>query len=132
MAKKNGKVVTEKATKFAEAAKAKATKAQQERVSFLQSTGKAIAAAWAKLDKPNVMAVAKAIKADKVRLVDYVTVALGLRESKDAGLAAWVKADKALPVLTATSQPKARKAKVTKVVAGLNGKGGHEAQSVQA
>ena len=107
--KKNGAVKAGNGTKakFAE----KATQAQRERIEFLQSMGKAISAAWAKLgDKANAMSVAKAIKADKVRLVDYCAVALKLRESKDKGLDAWIKADRALPVLSAAC-PAPKKAK---------------------
>jgi len=128
MAKKaNGKVVTEKATKakadFKKVAAEKAKAHQTKRLEFIAKFGKVIAAAWAKLgDKANAMEVQRtALPKEPIRMVDYALVALGLRESKDKGLGAWVKADKL--VSTATSQPKARKA--TKKA------NGHEAQ-VQA
>lgn len=104
--KKNGKADFKKLA--AEKAKAHQTK----RLEFVAKFGKVLAAAWAKEEKPTSMGVwRKAFpKAEEpCRLVDYTLVALGIRQTKDEGLLAWVKADKLGAV--ATSQPKARKAK---------------------
>jgi hypothetical protein len=112
--KVNGKATAEKVTKanFKEQAKARAHKSQAERVDFVQRFGKQIAAAWAKLgDKANVMAISKTLPDAKVRLVDYATVVLGLRESKDSGLINWMKADSALTHTAATPAPKKGKGK---------------------
>ena len=122
MAKKaNGKVVTEKAIKvkanFKEQAKAKAAAHQTKRLEFIAKFGKVLAAAWAKMEHPSSMGVWRAVfpkEEEPCRLVDYTLVALGIRQTKDEGLLAWVKADKLGAV--ATSQPKARKAKATKQV----------------
>ena len=111
--KVNGKATAEKVTKanFKEQAKARAHKSQAERVEFVQRFGKQIAAAWAKLEQPNVMAISKTLPDAKVRLVDYATVVLGLRESKDSGLINWMKADQALAHTAATPAPKKGKGK---------------------
>lgn len=111
--KVNGKATAEKVTKanFKEQAKARAHKSQAERVDFVQRFGKQIAAAWAKLERPNVMAISKTLPDAKVRLVDYATVVLGLRESKDSGLINWMKADSALTHTAATPAPKKGKGK---------------------
>lgn len=120
LAKKDiGKVTAEKATKanFKELAEARSRKSQQERVGFVQEFGKALSSAWAKLgDKANVLAVAKTMPKAKVRLVHYALVSLGLLETKDGGLLAWVKADKALPTLSAAT-PAPKKSKVKHEVA---------------
>ena len=101
--KKNGKA------KFVEQAKAKQSAHRKLRAEFLAKYGKAIASAWSALgEKANSMAVAAKVLPDQpTRLVDYVTLKLGLRESKDLGLQAWLKDD--LVGAVATSQPKAKK-----------------------
>lgn len=118
MAKKgNGKKVTaEKVTKFKEQAEAKAKAHQVKRLEFISRFGKILAAAWAKMEHPSSMGVWRAVfpKAEEpCRLVDYTLLALGIRQSKDEGLLAWVKADALIG--SATSQPKATK-KVTKAI----------------
>ena len=96
--KKNGKVVTEKATSkesFVKMAKARAGKAQEARRDFVQKFGKALSAGWAKLEHPSVLAVAKAVAPkEPVRLVHYALVSLGLVQTKDGALIAWRDADK--------------------------------------
>jgi len=92
---------------FKAQAEARARKSQQERVGFVQEFGKAISAAWAKLgDKANVMSVAKTMPKEKVRIVHYALVSLGLLETKDSGLINWMKADQALTRTAATPAPK--------------------------
>jgi hypothetical protein len=99
--------VTKAKADFKAQAQARSRKSQQERVGFVQEFGKALSAAWAKLgDKANVMAVAKTMPKEKVRLIHYALVSLGLLETKDGGLLAWVKADRM--VTTAASEPKKR------------------------
>lgn len=97
---------------FKEKAEARARKSQQERVGFVQEFGKAISAAWAKLgDKANVLAVAKTMPKEKVRLVHYALVSLGLLETKDGGLINWMKADSALAHTAGTPAPRKGKGK---------------------
>lgn len=100
--------VTKAKADFKAQAQARARKSQQERVGFVQEFDKAISAAWAKLEHPSVVAVAKSLK-QAPRMVDYVTVVLGLRESKDKGLLAWVKADR---MVTSAATPAPKKGKV--------------------
>ena len=102
--------VTKAKADFKAQAQARANKAQQARRDFVQKFGKAISAAWAKLgDKANVMAVAKvAAPSEPIRMIDYALVALGLRESKDKGLLAWVKADR---MVTSAASPAPKKVK---------------------
>ncbi len=97
---------------FKEKAEARARKSQQERVGFVQEFGKAISAVWAKLgDKANVLAVAKTMPKEKVRLVHYALVSLGLLETKDGGLINWMKADSALAHTEGTPAPRKGKGK---------------------
>jgi len=97
---------------FKAQAEARARKSQQERVGFVQEFGKAISAAWAKLgDKANVLAVAKTMPKEKVRIVHYALVSLGLLETKDSGLINWMKADSALTHTAGTPAPKKGKAR---------------------
>ncbi len=97
---------------FKAQAEARSRKSQQERVGFVQEFGKVISQAWSKLgDKANVLAVAKTMPKEKIRLVHYALVSLGLLETKDGGLLAWVKTDKAMNLSAATPAPKKGKAK---------------------
>lgn len=113
MAKKgNGKVGTEKATKakanFAEKAKAAAVKRGEERRKFFADHAKQIGEAFKAMDKPTSMGVGVKLKLN-TRLVDYVTLRLGLRKSTDAGLIKWIETDEeAQAKPQATSAPKKR------------------------
>jgi hypothetical protein len=102
--------VTKAKADFKKVTAEKAKAHQTKRLEFIAKFGKVLAAAWAKEEKPTSMGIWRKVfpKAEEpCRLVDYTLVALGIRQSKDEGLLAWVKADKLGAV--ATSQPKARK-----------------------
>jgi len=113
-------------SKFVELAKAKQSAHRKLRAEFLAKFGKAIESAWKAMTKPTSMGVwAAKFPKEKCRLVDYCTLKLGLRSSKDEGLLSWIRDDQ-VSLSAACPAPKkltkAEKAKVTKIVAGLNGK----------
>jgi hypothetical protein len=102
--------ITKAKADFKAQAEAKAKAHQTKRLEFIAKFGKVIAAAWAKLgDKANVMEVQRTVlPKEPIRMVDYALVALGLRESKDKGLLAWVKADR---MVTSAASPAPKKVK---------------------